>query len=89
MSPMERRRHDEVEARLHELARTHHSGELADALYDFSRELLDQGYPRGDLLERFKRLVLGLRESGDGEREDAALEVMDALTGWVALSARL
>lgn len=86
---MEQRRHDEVKARLHELARTHGPGELMDALYDLSRELLDSGYPREALLDDLKHLIFGLREIGDEEREDDVLEVLDVLTGWCAPGARL
>ncbi len=86
---MEQRRHNEVEARLHELARTHEPNTLADALYDLSRELLDSGYPREVLLDDFKRLILELRKRGEEEREDEVMEVLDILTGWCAPSARL
>lgn len=86
---MEQRRHNEVEARLRELARTHEPGTLADALYDLSKELLDSGYPREMLLEDFKHLIFELREHDDEAREDDILEVMDILTGWCAPGARL
>ncbi len=86
---MEQRRHNDVKVRLYELARTHGPGELADALYDLSRELLDNGYPREALLDDFKHLIFGLRERGDEEREDDVLEVLDVLTGWCAPGARL
>ena len=89
VSSMEQRRHNEVEAKLHELARTHGPGDLMDALYDLSRELLESGYPREALLEDFKHLVFELRERGDEEREDAVMEALDVLTGWCAPSARL
>lgn len=86
---MEQRKHNEVEAKLHELARTREPGEFMDALYDLSRELLDSGYPCEALLEDFKHLIFELREHGDEEREDAVMEVLDILTGWCAPSARL
>lgn len=86
---MEQRRHDEIEARLHELARTHEPDALSDALYDLSRELLESGYPREALLDDFKRLVLKLRERGDEEREDTVMEVLDVLTGWCSPGAKL
>lgn len=89
VSSMEQRKHNEVEAKLHELARTHGPGELMDVLYDLSRELLDSGYPREALLEDFKHLIFELRERGDDEREDAVMEVLDVLTGWCAPSTRL
>jgi hypothetical protein len=86
---MEQRRHNEVEARLQELARMYEPGALMDALYDLSRELLDSGYPREALLADYKQLIFELRERGDEAREDDVLEVMDVLTGWCAPSARL
>lgn len=86
---MEQRRHDEIEARLRELARTHEPDALSDALYDLSRELLESGYPREALLDDFKRLVLKLRERGDEEREDTVMEVLDVLTGWCSPGAKL
>lgn len=82
-------RHNEVEATLRKLARTHRPGELIDALYDLSRELLDSGYPREVLLDDFKRMIFELRERGDEAREDDVMEVLDVLTGWCAPSARL
>lgn len=86
---MERHRRDEVEAKLRELARTRGPGDLTDALYYFSRELLSGGYPCEELYADFKNLISELRERGEEERRDAALEVMDVLVGWCAPSARL
>lgn len=86
---MEQRRHNEVEAKLQELVRTYEPGTLMDALYDFSRELLNSGYPHEALLADFKHLIFDLRQRGDEAREDDVMEVLDVLTGWCAPSARL
>lgn len=86
---MEQRRHEEVEARIEQLANTRKPGALVDALHELSEGLLKSGYPRELLLEDLKRLVLDLRAGGRSESDDDVLEVLDVLTGWCAPSARL
>lgn len=82
---MEQPRHDRIEERIEYLA---YASE-AEALYDLSEELLKSGYPREELLEDFKRLVLKLRAANRGDLEDDVLDVVDAITGWCAPNARL
>lgn len=86
---MEQRHHSQTEALLERLAFSHEPGEFADFLYDEAERLLAKGYPRDMLLEDMKHLVLFLRSKGQEEKEDDALEVLDALYGQCAPSARL
>ncbi len=83
------RQKDQVAALLEKLASSHEPGELADFLYEQSKELLADGYPREMLLDDMKNLVLYLRRTGQREQEDDVLEVVDVLNGWCAPSARI
>ncbi len=86
---MEQRQHSETEALLERLAASHEPGEFADFLYEEVERLLGTGYPRRMLLEDMKHLTLFLRSKGQEEKEDDVLEVLDALYGQCAPSARL
>jgi hypothetical protein len=53
-------------------------------------QLLRSGYSREKLLDDMEYFVRSLRNrSVEWEKENAALEVLDVLTGWCAPSARL
>ncbi len=61
---MERRRRNEVEAQLRELARRGKPGALMGPLFDLSEELVQGGYPRDLLYEDLKQLLRELRAAG-------------------------
>jgi hypothetical protein len=86
---MEERQHQEVGSQLEHLAYTLKPGALTSALYERAEELLNSGYPREQLLQNFKHLLLDMRANGRKDLEDDVLDVMDALVGWCAPSTRL
>lgn len=56
-----------------------------DRLGDYLQELLDEGIPAEELYEDLTEIHALLPE----DEEEAMLDMMDALTGWCAPSARL
>jgi hypothetical protein len=57
---------------------------------EYARELLDNGYPRGELYGDFGRAVEMVRSrSAPDEAEDPILDVMDFLVGWCSPGGKL
>lgn len=87
---MERQRHDiDIEAELAKLVREARPSTFESALHARVEELLRMGYPRDYLYEDLERLRSGLLGRGREDLEEGVLEVMDALSGWCAPSARI
>lgn len=85
---MEQRQHD-AETQILDLTARTPSERLVGELRGFARELLDEGYDRDRLYNDFLSAYDAISERGQGEREDALLDVMDYLTGFCSPQARL
>lgn len=53
------------------------------------RQMLDQGYPKDDIVSYLNRQYDALGASGCEVERDAVGDVLDALTGWCAPGAKL
>jgi hypothetical protein len=73
---------EDVRQQLFELVDTTPPARLMFPLRDFARRVLDQEYPREQLLADLEYIREELRERDDEAREDAVMEVMDFLYGW-------
>jgi hypothetical protein len=86
---MEQRRHSEAADRLHRLAHSKLAGKLADALHEEAEKMIRAGYSREALYDDLRHLLLDLRRDGREDLEDEVMDLMDALVGYCAPSARL
>ncbi|MEJ7816875.1 MAG: hypothetical protein WKF53_17030 [Rubrobacter sp.] len=77
------------QGRLYGLTRSEAPGDFADELQDLVEELISEGHPRDELYEKLKHVALVLRRDDREDLEEEVLEVMDALSGWSAPSARI
>ncbi len=85
---MEQRPLDKTQLYLRHLAYSMPEAEIADALQNQVERMIRAGRSRDTLYEDLKGLVLELRRDGRDDLEDAVMDVMDALVGWCAPSAR-
>jgi hypothetical protein len=86
---MELTRHQDVETRLAELSSEAPPGTFSLQVRELTRELLEGGFEREELLEIFEHFRSDLREMEREEQEDELLDVMDQLDGWCSPHTRL
>jgi hemerythrin superfamily protein len=86
---MEITRHSDLEKQLDELSESAQPGDFFLQVREFTRDLVERGHNRDDLLEIFEHYRSVLQDKGLEEQEDALLDVMDQLAGWAPSHARI
>jgi hypothetical protein len=65
------------------------SSEPFQQLRSLAIQLLDQGYDRSSVIERFKEARQQLREVDRESEEDVVMDVLDCLVGWCSPQMRI